>query len=315
MESFWLTWQFLLDHPAAATIAPVPWHLLAVLVVLGLLATGGLHHLLGHTYGFYKVPGGVAGWLAFPSFAVLLVSVQVLIAAYLIAALAPEMVRFSLASRAAQASAMPIGNLLLSPAFAGAGGGGLGEKSGEPAAGLNKAGLNRALHANTPKELRANFRRQLKQVRAEPISFTDAPDGDGQASPELFLLALQWAAEDHLDWPPQAQEGNPRAGEFEGAGGSAAAEGGASLSRSILSLVDEISWESDMTRRDWAHVAGNRFIQRVLGPLMVWQVRWLAVVTLILLLAGNLAVLFVLGQLKRLVLAPRDEQAGLAAGA
>lgn len=315
MDSFWLTWQFLLDHPATAYVAPVPWHLLVVLGLLGLLAAGGLHHLLGHTYGFYKVPGGVAAWLALPSFAILLVSVQVLIAAYLIAALAPEMVRFSLASPAAQASAMPIGKLLLSPAFAdggiGGGGGEAGGGRGEAGAGLNKAGLNRALHAQSPKELRASFRRQLNQVRAEPISLTDLPDSDGRASLELLLLALQWAAEDHQDWPPQTQEAPAAAREFEGAQGSAAAEGGASLSRFILSLVDEISWESDMTRRDWAHVAGNRFIQRVLGPMMVWQVRWLAVVTLILLLAANLALLFALGQLKRLVHAPGVEQAGV----
>ena len=220
MDSFWLTWQFLLDHPATAYIAPVPWHLLAVLVVLGLLAAGGLHHLLGYTYKLYMVPGGVAGWLAFPSLVVLLVSVQVLIAIYLMAALAPEIVRYSLESEASQASAMPIGGLLLSPAFsestAGETPGGESGEGGQSVETLNRAGLNRALHAHTPKELREKFRRQLQEVRAKPISLTEslmeAQNGEGRAAPELLMLALHWAAEDYQDWPPQTQEEPPRRG-------------------------------------------------------------------------------------------------------
>ena len=302
MQSFSLTWRFLLDHPATDYFAPVPWHLLAVLIVLGLLAAGGLHHLLGHTYGFYRAPGGAAGWLALPSFAVLLVSVQVLIGIYLMAALAPEMVRFALASPAARASAMPIGYILLAPAF-----GGGGDKPRE----LNRAGLNRALHAHSPKELRANFRRQLDEARAKPVSITDASDWDEKASPELLLLALHWAAEDHRDWPPEMGEKSSLAREYGEGPGVSEQVNGSTLSRSILSLVEEIGWESEMARRDWAHVAGNRFVQRVLVPMMIWQVRWLAVVTLIMLLAANLSVLYLLGQLKRLVYPTPEEEAEL----
>jgi hypothetical protein len=304
MESFSLTWRFLLDHPATPYFAPLPWHLLVVLVVLGLLAAGGLHHLLGHRFHFYRRPGGTAGWLALPSFALLLVSVQVLIGIYLMAALAPDMVRFALASPAARASAMPIGNMLLAPAFAGGG--------GDTPQELNRAGLNRALHAQSPKELRANYRRKLDEARAQPVSIGEAPDWDQSASPELLMLALHWAAEDYQDWPPEMAGKRSLAREYGEGRGIGEKADGPTLSRSILSLVEEIGWESDMARRDWAHVAGNRFVQRVLGPMMVWQVRWLAVVSLIMLLAANLGALYLLAQLKRLVYPPPEEEAELA---
>lgn len=301
MESFTLSWRFLLEHPATPYIVPMPWHLLAVLAVLGLFAAGGLHHLLGHNFRFYKVPGGVAAWLSLPSFVVLLVSVQVLIGAYLIAALAPEIVRFSLGSPAAQASAMPIGNMLLSPAFPGD----RADAGPEDAQGLNRAGLNRALHAYSPKDLRESFRRQLQEARAKPVAISGAAEWDDKASPELFLLTLHWAAESYEDWPPQIENPSSLAREYGGSVGKTDTAGTPTLSRSILSLVEEIGWESDLARRDWSHVAGNRFIQRVLAPQILWQVRWLAAVSLILMVAANLAVFFLLGQLKRMVYPPQ----------
>ena len=303
MESYSLAWRFLLDHPATPYFVPIPWHLLTVLFLLGLLAAGGLHHLLGHTLNFYKVPSGVAGWLALPSFAVILLSTQLLLGIYLLTALAPDMVRFALGTPDAQNSAVSIGNLLLSPAF--------GENSTDDPKqnALNRAGLNRALHAYSPKELQDGFRRQLAEALAQPAAEQNAAGGGGDASPELLLMALHWAAEAHEDWPPRMAEKAALAGEFGGAPGEAKAAAQPALSRYILSLVEEIGWESDMARRDWAHVAGNRFMQRVLGPLMVWQVRWLAMMTLLLLLAADLTALFLLSQLKRLVHPqPRPEQ-------
>ena len=299
MESFSLTWHFLLDHPATAYFAPLPWHLLVVLAVLGVLAAGGLHHLLGYTYRFYHVPSGTVGWLALPSFALLLATVLGLIGVYLMTALAPDMVRFALASPAARASAIPIGSMLLAPAFSG---------GGESSQGLDRAGLSRALHAYSSKELRKNFRQRLNQVIAKPVSINNAPDWNSNASPELLLLALYWTVEGHQEWPPERGEKGPLGQEYSEEQGVDKQLETLSLSRSILSLVEEIGWESDMARQDWAHVAGNRFVQRVMGPMMVWQLRWLAAVILIMLLVANFSGLYLLGLLKHLVYPPPAEE-------
>lgn len=309
MESFYLAWRFVLDHPATPYLVPVPWHLLAVLIVLGLLAAAGLHHLLGYTYGFYRVPAGIAPWLALPSLAVLLVSVQVLLGIYLLTALAPDVARFALNAPAAKSSAAQIGNMLLSPAYG-------RQTAGEPeGGGINKAGLRRALYAYSQKELRDGFRKQLQaaQAQLEGASIT-APEGasatapqGAAASPELLLLALRWAAEDHEDWPPGTEEEAARALDSGGGGAGTAADAKPVLSLYILSLVAEIGGDLDMARTDWAHVAGNRFIQRVLGPLMVWQVRYLALMLLALLVAADLAAFFLLAQLKSAVRATRRQ--------
>ena len=139
---------------------------------------------------------------------------------------------------------------------------------------------------------------------ASEVASATAPEGEG-ASPELLLLALRWAAEDHEDWPPGAEEEAARALDSGAGGAGTDSDAKPVLSLYILSLVAEIGGDLDMARTDWAHVAGNRFIQRVLSPLMVWQVRYLALVLLTLLVAADLAAFFLLAQLKRAVHASR----------
>ncbi|NIP73489.1 MAG: hypothetical protein GWO16_10880, partial [Gammaproteobacteria bacterium] len=74
-----LVWQFLLSQTPGALLGLVPWHLLAVLTVLSVLAAFGLHFLLGHVLRFYRRKERVARWLSVPTALVLLASVPLLL--------------------------------------------------------------------------------------------------------------------------------------------------------------------------------------------------------------------------------------------
>ncbi len=301
MQTLSLVLRFLLEHPPTPYLVPMPWHLPILLFALGLLAAGGFHHLIGHTFRFYKVGPDTSRALALPGLACLLISVQVLLGCYLLAATAPEMAAFALRAREARAAASPIGALLLSPAYA------RQTPSAPAAAGTRKESLRRALLEYSEDELLDGFRGQLETVRAK----LQAPEGEstaGAPAPELLVLALRWAAQEHVNWPPLPP--SSQAALQDDADGRQQR-----LPRYILSLVEEINGDSSLQREDWEHVAGSRFIQRVLEPLMVWHLRYLAVLLTLLVLVADLGVFFLIFQLKRQWLNRRERARRIQAAA
>jgi hypothetical protein len=122
------------------------------------------------------------------------------------------------------------------------------------------------------------------------------------------MLALRWAAREHVNWPPLPP--SDQAALQDGPDGRRQR-----LPRYILSLVEEINGDSALQRGDWEHVAGSRFIQRVLEPLMVWQLRYLAVLVALLVLVTNLGVFFLISQLKRQWLNRRERAREMQAAA
>jgi hypothetical protein len=409
MELFALAWRILLDGRATPYLVPLPWHLLAVLVLLGLLAAGGVHHLVGYTYRFYRIGERVSPLLAVPSLFTLLATVLVLLGAYLLAGTGSQMASVAVNAPGARAAAGPIGAYLLAPAFH--------HLYGELEEGveLDRAMLTRGLLAFSEEELQEGFRRELEALQAagndqaapapEPVEGGEAqatspapaepippegteqvpradqppPSGSGDAEqpappdevepvpqeqaaarepphrpPALLVLTLRWLVDVHEDWPPlppavaasppeqaeapteEAQRERPEA-ERQATGqeqpepqaeqpGQPAPEPQAQQSpqdspeppeqtppagrngeeepaqplvaRHILALVGEIQLEAVLSRSDWEHVAGNRFLERVVEPLLAWQIGYLAAMLLVLAVITNALVFFALRQLR-----------------
>ncbi|MCZ6533452.1 MAG: hypothetical protein O7A08_10875 [SAR324 cluster bacterium] len=296
MQTLTLVLSFLLDNPLTPYLGALPWHLLALLFVLGLLSAGGLHHLIGHTYGLYRAGERASPLLALPGLLVLLVSMQALLACYLLATAGPGLVVFALRAPGARASAAPIGALLLSPAYSQQG------SAGSPAGHADKETLRRAILAYSEEKLLEGFRGKLAEAKTElrgqvQQDGADESNGIEQVSAQLLLLALHWAAGDHVNWPPQqpeqqpGQEPPPNQAEIE------------RLPGYILSLVSEVRGDSPMQREDWEHVAGSRFMQRVLEPLMVWQLRYLAAIGTLLVLVTNLGVFYLISRARHQMVA------------
>lgn len=453
MQKLTLTWRFVLEQQASPWLVPEPWHLLAVLFLLGVLAAIGLHHLLGYTRGLYMVKGRPVLYLALPSLAVLLVSVQLLLAAYLIGVDSKKMAGLALGEQRAFATVGVIGRTLLEAGLGPVDEVAAGEEVG------SKGRLTEILLAVPEEEIREGLLNRLERVKAElksvdraasaetemepppadaaemaeveaeaepppqpdagetaeaelsaePSAETEAaptaeeaakeggsqsdppsepaesspgeangeeiagdseplpeePAGEAESSPDtavpetaitqaeppleppagevdysrpLLILALQWASKPGQSWPEEpgggdeestaeeneAGEAEPAAaeGEDEEAGEQSPTEepgeeeqpsgGGFSLFGPdetfplpvfLVSLVDEIREEAILARQDWEHVAGSRFIERVLEPLLEEQLFYSALLLLVLTLLANTGTLYLMVLLRRRLLA------------
>lgn len=344
MELFALAWRFLLSHPATPYLVPLPWHLPVLLFVLGVLAALGLHHLIGYSYEFYLVRGRIAPTLAIPSLVILLVSAQALLVAYVLATSGGRMARQALNSDEALAAARPIGQRLLAPAFARLEGdaGPESEIEGQVIAEVlltyTAEGLQQGFQADLESAQAAMAAHPAPVEEPSPAPPEGGKEGEAPApampaagtperpratSPALLLLTLHWLAGAHEHWAPvlpKTEEAEPAETPPEqDAEGTTqpqaeppaeppppAPEGEPvpPLTRHILSLISEIPPQAILARADWEHVAGRRFLQRVLEPLMAWQVGYLAALLLTLVIAVNLLFFFGMRQLRRLLLKP-----------
>jgi hypothetical protein len=291
-----LLWRFLAAQPLVAYLSLVPWHLQLLLTVLGLLAAGGLHHLLGFTFRFYRLRSGHAHWLGAPTLALLLVSVQALLAAYVVGTHADALLRPTLALDSSMHPASVLGEILLDPPF------------DDPVLSrLEEIGVSKDRLAATVRALPAeSYRAGLRTFLVSPALLTlespgtrlvpDAEPGKARggapgtpappdAAPErpltlesrddiaaaaLVQIALRRLMDPDATWPVV------RLGED--------AAPPAHLSEFIISLFDEIREGPALRRTDWEYIAGNRFVAAVLQPTMAQYVRRTA-------LGGALAVL------------------------
>lgn len=108
-------WPFLTSLPTGLYLSLVPWHLLVVLAVLGLLAAFGVHHLLMHGLGAYRAGGREVAWLRWPTLVLLIVTVQVLLGVYGLAARAPALLEQALAWSQHEGPADHLGAMVLAP--------------------------------------------------------------------------------------------------------------------------------------------------------------------------------------------------------
>lgn len=292
-----LVWQFLQAQSPAVAVRLVSWHLLAVLVGLGVLAAFGLHFLLGHVLRFYRRKDRHARWVAWPTGLVLLVSVQVLLGAYLLAVEAPHLVRRNLTGEVTAR----LGRVLLDPAFASP------VLAAHPEDQVPKSALKEALRGSSELEYRERLRSQF----ASPEALAGG-GGDGaltSAGPRaLVQIGLRWVTAPQNVWFAPVRAGGPDA-----AGGEDAAGAGSDepffLPDFLASLVDELGEGTVLARLDWEHVAGTRFVEGVLRPLVQEYLAYLALALALIVLLLDALYFLLMRRLKRIG-QPRSAKAG-----
>jgi hypothetical protein len=317
-----LLWRFFASQPLSRYLQLHPWHLQTILMVLGLLAAGGLHHLIGFTFRFYRVHTDYAHWLGMPTLVLLLFSVQMLLACYTLVTQAEALVRQNLNTEETIQPAGILGEHLLAPAFT------TPELARSADAGVSKERLAAALRALPADE----YRNRLRASIVDPDRITVGREGMSGASksgenlvprsetapskagagagpaaapaepPSIVLtsraelatavlvqMALRWLVDPNRAWPQLAVKPESQ---------SAAAEP-ALLPEFIVSLVGEIQEGVVLERLDWEHVAGHRFSSAVMQPTLVRYVTRTAIVGAALLLVLNAFYFFGFYRLRR----------------
>ncbi len=254
-----LLWSYLGSQPPEHYWQLQPWHLNAVLGVLGLLAAGGLHHLLGYTFRLYRLNTVHRPWLGLPSLLVLLVSVQVLLGSYVVGTQAQGLVRVSLAPQAATLPAASLGAMLLDPILRGP----LGK-----AATITHAELIQAASEVTQqqyldrleefKSAQAEMAVQAANAANPPGANPSGPQTPAQGAAPRYVqaqgaavvnLGLRWLLDEGRALPPGAPALETRL---------------PALTVALLAPAPE----APLTRAGWEQLAGEQFAQRVLQPVL-----------------------------------------------
>lgn len=276
-----LLWGFLRVHPLSSYLSLAPWHLITILAVLGLLAALGLHQLLGHWLGFYHRRGRATRWIAAPTLVVYMVSVQVLLAAYGLGVRAPALVSVSLESETPRA----MGELLLAPAFAAA------PLAAQPESGVEQSALIAAIRSHSDLEYR-------DALRAEGNAATALLDPGRETPPTpseiLVQVGLHWIATNEA--PPPV----PQPASEEGATVVAPPPEAVRLPDFLATLVHEVRPGLPLARMDWEHVAGTRYLEDVLLPVMEEYLTYLAAALATLVVLFNLFYAYIVRRVKRI---------------
>ncbi|MBI4083604.1 MAG: hypothetical protein HY423_13445 [Candidatus Lambdaproteobacteria bacterium] len=290
MESLSLAVRFAFGQPPAVYLAWNPWHLLLVLLMLALLAALGAHHLLGDAVGFYRVGGRPAAGIAVPSLIVLLVSVPLLVAAYLTGTQAEPLAQAALRPADAQANRQ-LGGLLLAPVL----------KADEEARPLTRGQMEAALKAASDTGLREAYRAALAAAEppspatgpskpattagetrpaeganpapgpapaapaAAPAAPGAKPQGSGPGNPTPAVLgslplpervALHWLTVAGQTWPESLPV----------LPGQTVTQKSFVLPELLTALLHEAKGEEPRPRAEWERVAGRAFVRSALLP-------------------------------------------------
>jgi hypothetical protein len=296
-DSLDLAGRLLEAFPPQRYLQLLPWHLTAILIGLSVLASFGLHHLIGDTFRFYSAGGRRRPILAACTLAVLLGSMLALLLAYGLRTQAEALIRPALAPENAVPPASVLGSILLDPPFKDAA---LGQETH-----IAKARLSAVIGAKHDED----YRDALKPFAVKPDKFVLAappiatapsalapslsqapPQAAGAPPAPVFTrpedlisgivaqIGLRWMLDAKQTWP----EAMP-------AGAGSSADRPLSLPELTLALIDEIQDGAVLDRLDWEHVAGTRFVQVVLHPVLLELIgRWAALLA-VLVLAADLA--------------------------
>jgi hypothetical protein len=281
-ESFELSWRLYNALPAQRFLMLLPWHFTALLLGLGVLAAIGIHHLIGWTFGFYSQGGFQRRIASAITLAVLIFSVQGLLLAYMLRTQADALVKPMLSPENAVQPAGVLGSILLDPAFS--------DTDLENETHVAKARLAATVIGTEDDDYRAGLEGFLvspdRLVMApthnpapDTAGGTDTPkqpdastDAAGDQAPAFtnrddlisaiaVQIGLRWIMDPEQTWP----EAMP-------AGTGSAADPRLRVPEFVLALVDEIQDNAVLDRLDWEHVAGTRFVQAVLQPVLVERV-------------------------------------------
>jgi hypothetical protein len=114
------------------------------------------------------------------------------------------------------------------------------------------------------------------------------------AGPRRVILAIvrDWITDPEQSWP----DAKPAEGERPTGN-----EPGSPLSPAdfIASLIREIPAESALPEPDWAYIAGQRFDERLLGPMLLEYLDWSAIALAVIVLVLNVGYFWVLSRMNR----------------
>ena len=249
LEKLNLLLIFLEAQSPQVLVQLAPWHLLALLTGMGVLSSLGMHYLLGYGFRAYRVNKPVSLWFSVPMLVILLVSVQVLLLAYLLGSQADALLQDQLDRM--EESRAKIGAMLLAPGFSRIEGGGR-------EVGIDKESLLRLIAALTGEQYRDQLRRAARTPATMRIALgqgSTAEISTRVANEALLQLALRWLID-----PGQANPQNST--EPEGA----VEEKALFLPEFVEGLLGEIQPKATLNRGEWEYIAGVRFGDEVLRP-------------------------------------------------
>ena len=314
MDRMLLLWYFLAAQPPARLGALLPWHLLTLLASLGLLSAFGIHFLMGHVAGFYRRRGRIARWVSLPSLLMLLISARLLLGAYLLVVHGSRLVSINQTDSVVNT----LGVYLLEPAFdnpalAGA-------SRGE----IPKSHLKAAFRASTENR----YREALAKNIVTPEKLTAwAQAGGGKETQQrsplgeriLVQVGMRWITAPHETWwAPLNPSGTGKNTEKitekitgESGGGKPAAKDdqdyGFFLPVFLGGLLGELADDDQLSRANWEHVAGTRFAEGYLQPVMMEYLAYFAIALALAVLLINTLFFLALGRLKRIGLSRPDK--------
>ncbi len=330
-------WRLLTGLSLDRYLLLADWHQWAVLIALGILASFGLHYLLGYVFRFYRRGGRMVWWIPTFTLPALTASVAALLGAYLLATGSAGLVGSLVGAPPEQAARL--GQVLLGPAFERIGEPSFGQPA-DPGAAENGPPENGQAESGLPEERppEAALPRTVPPRSAPPAA--DSPE-DGLESPAAAdsktLLSHARLSEVLRAIPVDdlraALGGDPDGAPLEEAGTPGAADVVMTLAREwisdpdqswpewipapgeasvraadddalvpaefILSLVGEIEEDAVLPQADWAYVAGTRFEQRVLAPLFTDYLHYAAIAVAIAVAVFNLVFFWLMVKAKR----------------
>ncbi len=301
-----LLWYFLAAQPPERLGAMLPWHLLALLASLGLLSAFGIHFLMGHVAGFYRRRERIARWVSLPSLLMLLISVQLLLGAYLLGIHGSRLVSLNQTDSVVNT----LGANLLEPAFenpalAGA-------SQGE----IAKSHLKAAFKASTENRYREALAKKIvPPEKLTPSAQAGGGKGNRQRYPLgeriLVQVGMRWITAPHETWwaPLNPGGAEKRKAERHGEPEAKADQGnGFFLPVFLGGLLGDLTDDVKLSRANWEHVAGTRFVEEYLQPVMMEYLAYFAMALALAVLLIDMLFFLALGRIKRIGL-PKAEKA------
>lgn len=288
-----LIWRFLQAQPLENFLGLLPWHLMAVLAGMGILGGFGVHFLIGYVFHFYRRGARLAWWLSAPSLIVIMLLMQVLLGAYLLGSRAGSLVSANLTEDLSDR----MGRLLLQPMF------------GNPRiTALQTSEVGQGVLVTTlARSTGAEYRASLQALIVPPGEISSQGNGEGASADRILLqVGLRWVTAPHRTWfSPLHPAGNtPMTGDLPATTGDPVDSEDSSKSGDfttngaddiflpdfLASLISELPPQAELSREDWEHVAGTRYVEGVLEPVMVEYLSYLSIALAS--LSGLLALLY-----------------------
>jgi hypothetical protein len=294
------------------------WHQWLVLGVLALLAGAGVHYVLGYVLRFYWRGGKFQWWIAILAMPMLVASVLALTGMYLLGIGAPRLADALLqAGPEGQASlTAQVGTYLLEPALAHA-----EKKPG--ALGPTRHQLEQALRAMPTEQLRQALGGDREDAPA-PEASKEAPPAAPQATPPgdapapsnapnaepqmepppapvtaatvILKIVRDWITEPNQAFPEEtapADTGKPAPTP------TPAAKSPPTLGTYLIGLIGEVSPDAALPPADWTLIAGTRFGEHMLRPLLLEYLQRGALAGTILILLLNLGYFWTVQRMAR----------------